>query len=80
MATVTFVDESTSGGRSGEFSLEVKEPALPLRELLHRRLPTVPVNLIVLVGDRQIEDPDTVIDLTDDVEITLLTLIALVGG
>ena len=35
---------------------------------------------VVLVGDRQIEDLDTVVDLRMGTEITFLKLVPLVGG
>ncbi len=36
--------------------------------------------ILLLVNERQIEDPDALIGLTDDTEITFLRLVPLVGG
>lgn len=38
MATVTFVDETTSGGRSGSWGLEIAEERLTVGELIRRRV------------------------------------------
>jgi hypothetical protein len=38
MATVTFVDETTSGERRGSWGLEIAEERLSLRELIRRRV------------------------------------------
>ncbi|MFD2685628.1 hypothetical protein ACFS5L_12380 [Streptomyces phyllanthi] len=38
MGTVTFVDETTSGGRGAGWELEVAEERLTLRELVRRRV------------------------------------------
>jgi len=38
MATVTFVDETTSGQRSDGWHLEIFEERLPLREVIRRRV------------------------------------------
>lgn len=38
MGSVTFVDETTSGGRSGGWAMEIAEERLALRELIRRRI------------------------------------------
>ncbi|MFF7448615.1 MULTISPECIES: hypothetical protein [unclassified Streptomyces] len=38
MGIVTFVDETTSGGRSGGWGLEIAEERLSVRELIRRRV------------------------------------------
>ncbi|MEU8838925.1 hypothetical protein AB0D97_07285 [Streptomyces roseus] len=38
MGMVTFVDETTSGGRAGGWAFEVAEERLALRELIRRRV------------------------------------------
>ena len=38
MATVSFVDETTAGARSGARHLEIIEESLPLREVIRRRV------------------------------------------
>jgi hypothetical protein len=130
MGTVMFVDETTSGGRTGGFGLEIAEERLTLRELIRRRVcqevaeynartPEVFQGLVqpehtervlngyamrtrrridaekqaaralkafggngflVLVGDRQVTDPDESVDLAPGTEITFLKLVPLVGG
>lgn len=38
VATVMFVDETTGGGRTGQWGMEVAEERVPLRELIRRRI------------------------------------------
>ncbi|MEV6951807.1 hypothetical protein [Streptomyces sp. NPDC051183] len=38
MGSVTFVDETTSGGRTGGWGMEIAEERLALRELIRRRI------------------------------------------
>ncbi|MCQ4209833.1 MULTISPECIES: hypothetical protein [Streptomyces] len=131
MGMVTFVDETTSGGRGPAFGLEIAEERLTVRELIRRRVfqevaefnarsaPQVFQGLVqpedtervlngyalrtprridpeaqaaraqaafegngflVLVGDRQVTEPDEEIELPLGVEVTFLKLVALVGG
>ncbi|CAL9280898.1 hypothetical protein GCM10010385_17090 [Streptomyces geysiriensis] len=131
MATVTFVDETTSGDRGAAFGLEIAEERLTARELIRRRVfqevaefnartePQLFQGLVqpqdtervlngyalrtprridpeaqaeralaafagngflVLVGDRQVTDPDEEIELPLGVEVTFLKLVPLVGG
>jgi hypothetical protein len=130
MAMVSFVDETTSGGRGAAWAMEIFEERLALRELIRRRVhqevaehnaaqsqvfrglvqPTdaeATLNgyrlprarhidadrqfalavtafgrnaFVVLVGDRQVEELDDIVDLHRDTEVTFLKLVALVGG
>jgi hypothetical protein len=130
MATISFVDETTAGGRGPAWAMEIFEEELTLRELVRRRVyqevaehnaaqrelfrglvqPTdaeLTLNgyrlreprridadrqfelalaafagngFVVLVGDRQVEELDAVVDLRRDTEVTFLKLVALVGG
>jgi hypothetical protein len=127
---VTFVDETTSGGRGAAWGLEIAEERLAVRELIRRRvfqevaehnarMPEVFQGLVqpegtervlngyalrtprridpetqselalrafaangflVLVGERQVTDPDEEIELVLGTEVTFLKLVALVGG
>jgi hypothetical protein len=38
MGMITFVDETTSGGRGGGWAVHIAEERLPLRELIRRRV------------------------------------------
>jgi hypothetical protein len=130
MGIVTFVDETTSGGRSEGWGLEIAEERLTVRELIRRRVfqevaeynartpgvfqglvrpedaervlngyalrtprrmdPEAQTRLalqafagngfLVLVGDRQVTDPDEEIELLLGTEVTFLKLVPLVGG
>jgi hypothetical protein len=130
MATVRFVDETTSGERAEAWMLEIAEERLTLREVIRRRVfqevaeynakrPPVFQGLVqptdaertlngyvlreprvvdpkaqyrkaleafgrnrfvVLVGDRQVTDLDTGVDLPVGTEVTFLKLMPLVGG
>ncbi len=130
MATVTFVDETTSGERRDSWGLEIAEERLTVGELIRRRVfqevaeynarqPEVFSGLVqpsdaertlngyrlrtprridpeaqtalalkafrsngflLLVGDRQVEDADEVVDLPLGTEVVFLKLVPLVGG
>jgi hypothetical protein len=59
-----------------------RRPAAPEQETAHARALAAfsQGRIILLVDDRQIEDPDTRLGLTDDTEVTFLRLMPLVGG
>lgn len=130
MATVTIVDETTSGERDARWAIEIAEERLTAGELIRRRvfqevaeynarMPRVFQGLVqpeetervlngyaqrqprridpeaqtelalrafagngflMLVGDRQVTDPDEEIELVFGTEVTFLKLVALVGG
>ncbi|MER5207152.1 hypothetical protein [Streptomyces sp. NPDC002825] len=95
MGTVTFVDETTSGGRTAGPRLPVTEERLTLRELIRRRVAHEQAGeeafaraveafgrngFLVLVGDRQIEELDETVTVGPETEVVFLRLVPLVGG
>ncbi|MFJ8106973.1 hypothetical protein [Streptomyces sp. NPDC096132] len=93
MGVVTFVDETTSGGRGSGRVLEVAEERLTVRELIRRwalqegaghQEPALRAfagnGLLVLVGDRQMTGLDEEVLVGPGVEVTFLRLVPLAGG
>ncbi|MBB2940396.1 hypothetical protein FB565_000100 [Actinoplanes lutulentus] len=89
MLTVDIVEEATTGRPPERWRLELPSERLTLRELIRRRAAAEPEQAItsfarngfvVLVGDRQIEDLDEMIELRPGAEVTFLRLIPLAGG
>lgn len=95
MGTVTFVDETTTGGRTAGPRLPVTEERLTLRELIRRRVAheadaeaafarAVEAfgrnGFLVLVGDRQVEELDDTVTVGPETEVVFLRLVPLVGG
>ncbi|MEU0402573.1 hypothetical protein ABZ318_20505 [Streptomyces sp. NPDC006197] len=95
MGTVTFVDETTTGGRTAGPRLPVAEERLTLRELIRRRVEHEEAGdaaftraveafgrngFLVLVGDRQVEELDETVTVGPETEVVFLRLVPLVGG
>ncbi|BBH68072.1 hypothetical protein ACTI_47570 [Actinoplanes sp. OR16] len=91
MLKVDIVDEATSGRPPVRWQLEFLDDRPTLRELIlgfsalsaapQRAVDSFSRNgFVVLVGGRQIEDLDEVVDLSGGAEVTFLRLVPLAGG
>ncbi|MEU4560040.1 hypothetical protein AB0F72_16790 [Actinoplanes sp. NPDC023936] len=83
MLKVDIVDEATSGRPPVRWQLEFLDERPTLREILltFSAVEAFSRNsFVVLVGNRQIEDLDERLDLSDGAEVTFLRLVPLAGG
>ncbi|WP_229068741.1 hypothetical protein [Actinoplanes sp. DH11] len=87
---IDVVDEATTGAPPARSRLEIPAERLTLRELIRRRAAGEGFDravtafagngFVVLVGDRQVEDLDEVLELPTGTEVTFLRLVPLAGG